>query len=78
MTVENNIEKLGNTFAEWNETKETLDEVYRFVYDAIDNSKEIAALNSWFDKVKSIVDKHYATEMATICAEEAFNRIREV
>lgn len=78
MTVENNIEKLGNTFAEWNETKETLDEVYRFVYDAINTTEEIVALNSWFDKVKSIVDKHYATEMATICAEEAFNRIREV
>lgn len=78
MTVENNIEKLGNTFAEWNETKETLDEVYRFVYDTFNTTEEIVALNSWFDKVKSIVDKHYATEMATICAEEAFNRIREV
>lgn len=78
MTIENNIEKLENTFAEWNETKETLDEVYRFVYDAINTTEEIVALNSWFDKVKSIVNKHYATEMATICAEEAFNRIREV
>ena len=78
MTVENNIEKLGNTFAEWNETKETLDKVYRFVYDAINTTEEIVALNGWFDKIKSIVDKHYATEMATICAEEAFNRIREV
>ena len=78
MTIENNIEKLGNTFAEWNETKEMLDEIYRFVYDAINTTEEIVALNSWFDKVKSIVDKHYTTEMATICANEAFNRIREV
>ena len=78
MIIENNIEKIGSTFAEWNETKEMLDEVYRFVYNAINTTEEIVALNSWFDKVKSIVDKHYATEMATICAEEAFNRIREV
>lgn len=78
MTVENNIENICNTFAEWSKTKEILDEVYRFVYDAIDSPNEIATLNIWFDKVKSIIDKHYATEMATICAEEAFNRIREV